>query len=123
MKKVRDLRRFRARLRGEDVSCTVRLEHTDDPVVTVETTATSLKEGLRAISKFAGYCERTLILSNREEVAWAEVMASYFGFGLAVVNDGVRCEVMPAPASSGTETTAARRQFIRHVLEQRAANS
>ena len=123
MKRVQDLPRFRARLRGEDVFCTVNLEHADAPSITVETSATSLNEGLRAVSKFAGYCRRTLVLRDPEEAAWAEVLASYFGFGLAIANDGVRCEVMPAPTSSGAEMTAARRQFIRRVLEQQAANS
>ncbi|MCJ1708431.1 hypothetical protein [Microbacterium sp. VKM Ac-2923] len=123
VKKVREVPRFRARLRGEDVFCTVRLESPDALSVAVETAATSLKEGLRAVSKFAGYCERTLILDSWEEAAWAEVMASYFGFGLTIANKGVRCEVMPPPTSSDSKMTGARRQFIRRVIEQQEANS
>ncbi|HCU78919.1 MAG TPA: hypothetical protein DGU37_10535 [Microbacterium sp.] len=112
------VRTFAAQLRGVDVLCTV--EHVDGeaPIIGVETCAPNLESGLRAVSKFAGYCQRTLVLTmpSRADEQWAGVLASYFGFGL-VVDDGQRREVMPPPeldAEAGAET---RRRFLRRVLQ------
>jgi len=112
--------RFSARLRGVDVACTVTYR-SEEPVVRVETAPSHLDSGLRAVSKFAGYCERTLVLADApsEDIEWACVLASYFGFGLAVWRDGVREEVMPPPPLDASSPGSATERFLRQVLAAR----
>lgn len=112
------IRTFATQLRGVDVLCTVERVDGRAPVVGIETRARDLQHGLRAVSRFAGYCQRTLVLTMPSQVdeQWAGVLASYFGFGL-VVDDGQRREVMPPPeldAGPGAET---RHRFLRRVLQ------
>lgn len=110
---------FPARLRGVDVLCSVSYPLPDLAQVEVEVCASTLADGLKAISKFAGYCRRTLVLTgvSPSEQDWAAVMASYYGFGLCVEDDDGRREVMPAAAAAG-DPTPARAVFVRRALEQ-----
>ena len=111
--------RFPARLRGVDVVCSVSSPLPDLTDVEVEVSAATVAAGLKSISKFAGNCRRTLVLSgaSSSEERWAAVLASYFGFGLVTETGDVREEVMPAPAGSG-DPTPARAEFVRRALEQ-----
>lgn len=92
------------------------------PVVWVETQSADLQSGLRAVSKFAGFCERTLVLDASDDEAWAAVMASYFGFGLIVEDEKGRREVMPAPTLDSAEDDSMRDGFTRRVLGMLAAS-
>jgi hypothetical protein len=89
----------------------------DAPTIAVEVRATNLASGLRDISQFAGYCERTLLLEHTSstESEWAAVLASYFGFGFALSHEGERIDVMPSPII-GTSQAGPRGAFIRRVL-------
>ena len=110
--------RFDARLRGVDVTCIVAFNNDGHAEVSIEATASGLAAGLRDISKFAGYCQRTLVLvsSSPETEALASVLASYFGFGLAIVSNGAQREVMPPPDMFRPEDDGPRRAFTRRVL-------
>lgn len=113
-------RTFDTRLRGVNVTCVVTLRSGESPDVRVEARAKTLEQGVRAVSKFAGYCRRTLVLPIRdtEEEAWALVLASYYGFGLIVESADGRYEVMSAPAVDVANDHGPRRSFIRRVLAE-----
>lgn len=111
-------RTFDARLRGVDVTCQVALGSTGQPDIRVFVPAVSLDSGLRAVSKFAGYCRRTLALPSGEDDAWAAVLASYFGFGLVLVSEDERREVMPPPFLDVTDDGQPRQAFTRRVLSE-----
>lgn len=106
------------RLRGVNVRCTVDFADSGCPIVSVETRSTSIQQGLRAVSKFAGYCRRTLVLSTSDEseVAWAKVLASYFCFGLSHEQNGRRTQIMAAPSLGPTAQGSAQATFVKRVL-------
>lgn len=110
--------RFDARLRGVGVTCTVAFDDEGHPEVSIAASAANLEVGLRDISKFAGYCQRTLVLesSSPEADAWARVLASYFGFGLIMMSDGARSEAMPPPGTHALGDDGPRRTFVRRVI-------
>lgn len=112
------VRTFTTQLRGVDVVCIVERVHGQAPVVGVETCARDLQRGLRAVSKFAGYCRRTLVLTmpSTADEQWASVLASYFGFGL-VVDNGHRREVMPPPEFDEEAGAETRQRFLQRVLQ------
>jgi hypothetical protein len=111
---------FETRLRGVNVTCTVSLDSVESPDVRIETRAKTLAEGVRAVSKFAGYCRRTLVLPvlGNDDEAWARVLASYYGFGLILESADRRCEVMAAPAFDIANDGGPRQSFIRRVLAE-----
>ncbi|MCM3658091.1 hypothetical protein M3147_12610 [Agromyces mediolanus] len=111
---------FETRLRGVNVTCIVTLDSAESPDVRIETRAKTLEQGVRAVSKFAGYCRRTLVLPvlSEDEDAWARVLASYYGFGLILESADRRREVMPAPAVDIADDQGPRRSFIRRVLAE-----
>lgn len=107
---------FAARLRGVNVTCIVPASDDDCPdvsAVRVEVTASDATRGLAAVSKFAGYCPRTLALTevSDDERAWAQVLASYFGFGLILVTNGERQDLMPPAALDETSGSSVRERF------------
>lgn len=112
------MRAFNTRLRGVNVKCVVKFDGSDLPQIQVETRSESVERGLREVSKFAGYCRRTLVLSsqNAEEVKWATVLASYFGFGLDLDVGEHKHEIMPAPALNRTDDEGPQNNFTRRVL-------
>lgn len=118
------VRTFPTQLRGVDVKCTVEQVDGSSPIVGVEICAATLEHGLHAVSKFAGYCQRTLMLTTpcQTDERWASVLASYFGFGL-VVDEGERREVMPPPELGDEADTKARRRFLQRVLQSLEAAS
>jgi len=111
-------RKFDARLRGVGVTCTVAFDDAGRPEVSIEASAADLDSGLRDISKFAGYCRRSLVLEaeSAEADAWACVLASYFGFGLILVSDDSRRLVMQPPETLSREDDGPRQAFVRRVL-------
>lgn len=111
---------FETRLRGVNVTCIVTLDSPESPDVRIETRAKTLEQGVRAVSKFAGYCRRTLVLPaiDDDEDAWARVLASYYGFGLVLESEDGRCEVMSAPAVDVANDHGPRQSFIRRVLAE-----
>lgn len=113
---------FSARLRGVNVTCVIPATDKSDPCVSevrIEVTATDVARGLAAVSKFAGYCPRTLVLTDPsdDDGAWANVLASYFGFGLAVFVDGNRQDVMP-PAHLDESSGASVRERFRGAVRR-----
>lgn len=113
---------FLARLRGVSVTCVIPTTEENQPCVAavrVEVTATDVARGLAAVSKFAGYCPRTLVLTDPsgDDAAWASVLASYFRFGLAVVVNGSRQDVMP-PARLDESSGASVRERFRGSVRQ-----
>lgn len=110
---------LRTRLRGVEVDCLIAHDTAGTPALVVEVHAAEVSSGLRDVSKFAGYCERTLVLGSAsdDDVAWAGVLASYYGFGLATIDDGGRVDVMPAPALGGAGSAPTRAAFVRRVLD------
>ncbi len=118
------IRTFATQLRGVDVLCTVERVDGQAPAVGIETCARDLQQGLRAVSKFAGYCRRTLVLTtpSTADEQWAGVLASYFGFGL-VVDNGQRREVMPPPELDEEAGAETRRRFLQRVLQSLDAAS
>lgn len=118
------VRTVAAQLRGVNVTCIVEHHEDREPVVSIETCAGSLEDGLRAVSRFAGYCRRTLVLASPEgdEEQWAEVLASYYGFGL-VVDEGQRREVMPSPELDVEADGEPRRRFLQRVMRTLGATA
>ncbi|GLK17319.1 hypothetical protein [Herbiconiux flava] len=119
-----DVHTFATQLRGVEVLCTVENVEGEEPVIGVETRALDVERGLRAVSRFAGYCQRTLILAapSIEDEQWAGVLASYFGFGL-VVDDRQRRQIMPPPEMDAGNDAESRRRFVQRVLQNLDAAS
>lgn len=111
-------RTFDTRLRGVNVTCHVAVDSTGQPDIQVMVPAVSLDSGLRAVSKFAGYCRRTLALSSGQDDAWAGVLASYFGFGLVLVSEDECRQIMPPPALDASDDGQPRQTFTRRVLSE-----
>lgn len=111
---------FETRLRGVNVTCIVTFDSEESPDVRIETRAKTVEQGVRAVSKFAGYCRRTLVLPvlGDDEDAWACVLASYYGFGLILESGDRRREVMSAPAVDVVHDHGPRQGFIRRVLAE-----
>lgn len=110
--------RLRARLRGVDVDCSIAYDTDGTPAITVEVHASEVSPGLRDVSQFAGYCERTLVLTSAsdDDAAWAGVLASYYGFGLARIDNDNRVDIMRAPTLGATGDGDMRAAFVRRVL-------
>lgn len=105
---------FRTRLRGSLVRCHVSAEDQ----VHVDVIAESMKDGLERVSRFAGYCSRTLELTDlaNDDVLWACAVADYYGFGLNRVVDGRQESLIPPAPFAPSVMTEARRQFRTFVL-------
>ena len=112
---------FGSRQRGVNVTCRVSVEPDGTSDVSVVVPAETLSTGLRSISKFAGYCRRSLLLISGEDDAWAEVLASYFGFGLILVSAESCREVMQPPLLDSREGQVPRQAFTRRVLSELSA--
>lgn len=119
------VRTVAAQLRGVKVTCIVEHRQEREPVVSIETCAGSLEDGLRAVSRFAGYCRRTLVLASPggDEEQWAEVLASYYGFGLAIDDEGQRRGVMPPPELDAEGDGEPRRRFLQRVMRTLGATA
>lgn len=85
---------FHTRLRGVDVRCDI----ADTGAIHVVVSSSTLQDGLPRVSRFAGYCSRTLDIGNLadEDLAWASAVADYYGFGLS---QGGQLVVQPRPFS------------------------
>lgn len=105
---------FQSRLRGSLVRCYV----SSDDQIHVDVIAGSMKDGLARVSRFAGYCSRTLELTGLadDDVLWACTVADYYGFGLTRVVDGQREQLIPPALFAPSVMTEARRQFRTFVL-------
>lgn len=105
---------FRTRLRGSLVRCHV----SPGDQIHVDVIARSMKDGLERVSRFAGYCSRTLELTGLadEDVLWACTVADYYGFGLTRVVDDERERLIPPAPFAPSVMTDARRQFRTFVL-------
>lgn len=112
---------FEANLRGERVMCSVEDAGPGPARITVRCYASEPRAGLRSVSKFAGYCDRILVLvePHSADLAWAQLLASYYGFGLEFEVEQTRNMVMAAPVSDIDYSTGARARFLRAVLAQR----
>jgi hypothetical protein len=89
----------------------------------VTVTAPTMAEGLPLVSRFAGYCARTLELTalSDHEALWASTIADYYGFGLSQ-----RDQTLVAPREfTPARLTEARAAFNARVgaLAQSAVSS
>lgn len=105
---------FHTRLRGSQVRCYV----SPDGHIHVDVLAASMKDGLERVSRFAGYCSRSLELSALadDDVVWACAVADYYGFGLIRILGDERAELVSPRAFTPSSMTEARAQFRRLVL-------
>lgn len=111
---------FHSRLRGSQVRC-----HVADDRIHVDVFAESMKDGLERVSRFAGYCSRTLELTDLadEDVLWACTVADYYGFGLNRVTGRERVELVPPRPFTPSVMTEARRQFRTLVLSSASTSA